>query len=136
MCRPLVELPGERTGMSARRNAEIFALEGMLAERPPLLLQEAAGNVTVSAVAFSRSHDGSSSAHAVQNGSVRLQAVDSMANRASGRRARIGRSAAIRSWGSRAASSATIQPSTVSPRIESSLPGSASTREPFSSSIA
>src|SRR6516162_10565673 len=44
-----------------------------------------------SAVAFSRSHDGSSLLHMVQNGSVRLQAVDSIAKRASGRRARIGR---------------------------------------------
>ena len=36
---------------------------------------------------------------AIQNGSVRLQAVDSMAKRASGRRARIGRKAAIKSLG-------------------------------------
>src|SRR5215471_5405878 len=57
-----------------------------------------------------------------------------MAKRASGRRARIGRKAAIRSLESLAASSATIQASTVSPRMESSLPGSAITREPFVSS--
>jgi len=78
--------------------------------------------------------DGTSPAQASQNGSVRLQAVDSIANRVCGRRARIGRSAAIRSSPSRAASSATIQPSTVRPRMESSLPGSAKTREPFLSS--
>src|SRR5262249_31812451 len=88
----------------------------------------------VSAVAFSLIHDGSSLSQAIQNGSVRLQAVDSMAKRASGRRARIGRKAAIRSLESLAASSATIQASTVSPRMESSLPGSAITREPFVSS--
>ena len=41
--------------------------------------------------------DRRSSDHAVQNGSVRLQAVDSIAKRACGRRARIGRSALIRS---------------------------------------
>ena len=32
-------------------------------------------------MALSRSHEGSSSAHAVQNGSVRLQAVDNIAKR-------------------------------------------------------
>src|SRR6185436_11856532 len=99
--------------------------------------RNSAENVSIlSAVAFNRIHDCSSPAHAVQNGSVRLHAVDSMANRACGRRARIGRKAAIRSLGSRAASSATIQPSTVSPRIESSLLGSARTRDPFFSSNA
>src|ERR1035437_1073434 len=60
--------------------------------------RNSAGNVSnSSAVAFSRIHDCSSLAQAVQNGSVRLHAVDNMANRACGRRARIGRSAAIRS---------------------------------------
>src|SRR5262245_41061986 len=40
-------------------------------------------NVSISsAVAFRRSHDGSAPAQAVQNGSVRLHAVDNMANRA------------------------------------------------------
>src|SRR5262249_40207209 len=63
-----------------------------------------------SAVAFSRIHDCSSPAQTVQNGSVRLQAVDSMAKRACGRRARIGRNAAMRLFGSRAASSAMIHP--------------------------
>ena len=57
-----------------------------------------------------------------------------MARRAFGRRARIGRKADISSGVRRAASSAIIQPSTVNPRIESSLPGSASTRDPFASS--
>jgi hypothetical protein len=53
----------------------------------------------------------------IQNGSVRLHAVDSMAKRASGRRARMGRKAAIRSLEGLAASSVTIQASTVCPRI-------------------
>jgi transposase len=46
------------------------------------------------------------------------------------------RRAAMRSAERRAASSAMIQPSTVRPRIDSSLPGSASTRDPLASSIA
>ena len=66
-------------------------------------------------------HDLPPISQAVQNGSVRLHAVDNMANRASGRRARIGRKAAIIM--DKAASSATIQPSTVRPRIESRCPG-------------
>src|ERR1019366_8305898 len=84
-----------------------------------------------SAVARSRIHEGSSLDHAVQNGSARLHAVDSMARRVCGLRARIGRKAEMRSLDRRAASSATIQASTVSPRTESSLPGSASTRTPL-----
>jgi hypothetical protein len=56
---------------------------------------------------------------------------DSIANRACGFRARIGRSAATMSSERRSASSATIRPSTVSPRTESSVPGNASTREPL-----
>ena len=131
----LIQLPAKRTGLGANGYPEIFAPEAVLAERTALLGQESSEKKpTVSAVAFSRSHDGSSSAHAVQNGSVRLHAVDSIAKRACGQRARIGRSALIRSLVRRAASSATIQPSTVNPRIESSVLGSASTRDPFLSS--
>ena len=52
---------------------------------------------SISTVAFSRIQVGSSLAHAVQNGSVRLHAVESMARRACGRRARIGRKAAMMS---------------------------------------
>jgi hypothetical protein len=55
----------------------------------------------------------------IQNGSVRLHVVDSMAKRASGRRPRMGRKAAIRSLGGLTASSVTIQASTISPRMES-----------------
>ena len=55
---------------------------------------------STSTVTWKRSQEGSSLSHAVQNGSVRLQAVDSMTNRASGRCARIGRRAAINSGGS------------------------------------
>ena len=134
--RLLIELPGEWAGLATAGNAEVFAVEGVFAERASLLFEEAGWKqrAVLSAVALSRMTLSSSLAHAVQNGSLRVHAVDSMANRACGFRARIGRNAAIKSSGSRAASSATIQPSTVSPRIKSSLPGSASTREPFSSS--
>ena len=41
--RALVQIPGERTALSAARNAEIFALENMFAQRAPLLLQEFRG---------------------------------------------------------------------------------------------
>src|SRR5450759_3570786 len=50
-----------------------------------------------SAVARSRIHVGSSLDHAIQNGSPRLHAVDSMARRACGLRARIGHKAEMRS---------------------------------------
>ena len=136
--RAFVQFPGERTYVPACGDAEVFALESHLhPARCRSCSRNSGENVSISsAVAFSRIHDCSSPAQAVQNGSVRLHAVDNMAKRACGRRARIGRNAAIRSLGSRAASSATIQPSTVNPRIESSLLGSASTRDPLFSSNA
>ena len=117
---PVVQSQENGLRLAAAGNAEIFAAEIILpsARRSPS--KNSAGNNvgSVSAVALSRIQVGSSLAHADQNGSVRLHAVDNMANRACGRCARIGRSAAIRSSVSRAASSATIQPSTVRPRIE------------------
>ena len=73
---------------------------------------------SVSTVAFRRNQASPPLSQADQNGSVRLQAVDNMANRAFGRRARIGRKAEISSGERRAASSATIHASTVSPRTE------------------
>ena len=132
--RAVVRVPGEWTGLSAARNAEIFAVENMFAQRAPLLFQEPRRNSpSVSAVALSRIQVGSSLAQALQNGSVRLHAVDTWQSApAGGAPASAARCDQI--LGSRAASSATIQPSTVRPRIESSLLGSASTRDPFSSS--
>src|SRR5438445_108904 len=52
---------------------------------------------TVSAVAFRRVQEASSFSQADQNGSMRLHAVHSIANRAPGQRARIGRKAEMRS---------------------------------------
>ena len=133
--RPLVQFPAERTGLRAAGNAEIFPLEAASPKRaapPPDILRRTAR--TSSRWLSAEARTGRRLSQAIQNGSVRLQAVDSIANRACGRRARIGRSARSGLRRSRAASSATIQPSTVRPRMESSLPGSAKTREPFLSS--
>ena len=92
MGRALVQVPGERTCLSTARNAEIFPIENELTQRAVLRSRNPGANSVLSlfAVAFSRIQVGSPPAQAVQKGSLRLQAVDSMANRACGRRARIG----------------------------------------------
>ena len=101
MSLPARPFPGERAYVSARGNAEVFALEPIITQRAPLLLEELRRKrLDLISGCFNRIHDCSSPAQAVQNGSVRLQAVDNMAKRACGRWARIGRNAAIRASGS------------------------------------
>ena len=99
--RALIHVPVEQACVGAHRNAEIFAIEIMFAERAALLLQKFGSRIALGSqrLLLAAAMTGHHLSQTVQNGSVRLHAVDSMANRACGRRARIGRNALIGSVG-------------------------------------